>query len=309
VRVQIQTFHRPAGVQGDRQIQLCVPLVSLKGESYRMRGRELGRVPPPTTTEHEHDDARVRTQPPKLGHGSAAADSHRPSTPGQPTARPGSRPGTRRCRPRRGPWPLGQACGSWPGTGKAPKNSRGGPPPGTLASRPNWRRSGASRRRARDTRPAGRRCRITSPQNFAALPVKRPRRRLPPADLAEQCDAECVVVGAGGQHGHGDDQAEDIDRQPALTARYLPGRGSGHVHRGVNALGVDHDQARSLRLPGLLAGLPAEQVVDLHVVPPSEPVRRRPVTRRNHQEQTSHAEHEVVPAPVPSPSPVGPPIG
>ncbi|PBC66313.1 hypothetical protein BX265_7749 [Streptomyces sp. TLI_235] len=45
VRVQIQTFHRPAGVQGDRQIQLCVPLVSLKGESYRMRGRELGRVP------------------------------------------------------------------------------------------------------------------------------------------------------------------------------------------------------------------------------------------------------------------------
>ena len=34
--------------QYDRQLQLCVPLVSLKGDSYRLRNRDLGRVPAPS---------------------------------------------------------------------------------------------------------------------------------------------------------------------------------------------------------------------------------------------------------------------
>lgn len=84
-------------------------------------------------------------------------------------------------------------------------------------------------------------------------------------DLAEQRDAERVVVGAGGRHGDGDDQAEDVDRQPALASvhllgRVLPGRGRRDVHRGVDALRVDHDQARILRPPGLLPDLSAQQV-------------------------------------------------
>ncbi|MGW5512628.1 hypothetical protein ACWEV9_33375 [Streptomyces albogriseolus] len=83
-------------------------------------------------------------------------------------------------------------------------------------------------------------------------------------------DAERVVVGACGQHGHGDDQAEDIDRQSALATRHLlgrilPGRGRGQVHRRVDALGVHHYQTRVLRPPGLFAYLPTQQVIDLHV--------------------------------------------
>jgi hypothetical protein len=32
-------------------LQLCVPLVTLKGDSYRLRDRDLGRVPAAGTTE------------------------------------------------------------------------------------------------------------------------------------------------------------------------------------------------------------------------------------------------------------------
>lgn len=88
-------------------------------------------------------------------------------------------------------------------------------------------------------------------------------------DLAE-CDAERVVVGASSQHGRGDDQAEDVDRQFALATRHLlgrvpPGRGRRDVDRRVDGLRVDHDQARVLRPPGLLPNLPAQQAVDLRV--------------------------------------------
>jgi hypothetical protein len=33
------------------QLQLCVPLVALKGDSYRLKDRDLGRVPTAATTE------------------------------------------------------------------------------------------------------------------------------------------------------------------------------------------------------------------------------------------------------------------
>jgi hypothetical protein len=37
------------GVKGDTEDQLCVPAVNLKGDSYRLRNRDLGRVPAATT--------------------------------------------------------------------------------------------------------------------------------------------------------------------------------------------------------------------------------------------------------------------
>jgi len=37
--------------QNHRQLQLCVPLVMLKGDSYRLKDRDLGRTPTATTTE------------------------------------------------------------------------------------------------------------------------------------------------------------------------------------------------------------------------------------------------------------------
>ena len=37
--------------QNDGQLQLCVPLVALKGDSYRIKDRDLGRVPGSTTEE------------------------------------------------------------------------------------------------------------------------------------------------------------------------------------------------------------------------------------------------------------------
>jgi len=39
------------GAEHDGQLQLCVPLVSLKGDSYRLKDRDLGRAPARTTTE------------------------------------------------------------------------------------------------------------------------------------------------------------------------------------------------------------------------------------------------------------------
>jgi hypothetical protein len=46
VRMQIQPLHRPKPSQRDGQLKLCVPPVSLKGDSYRLRNRgDLGRIP------------------------------------------------------------------------------------------------------------------------------------------------------------------------------------------------------------------------------------------------------------------------
>jgi len=45
VRVQIQLRNDHRRRQRDRQLQLCVPLVALKGDSYRLKDRDLGRVP------------------------------------------------------------------------------------------------------------------------------------------------------------------------------------------------------------------------------------------------------------------------
>ena len=45
VRMQVQLRHRPQTSQRDGQLKLCVPPMSLKGDSYRLRNRDLGRVP------------------------------------------------------------------------------------------------------------------------------------------------------------------------------------------------------------------------------------------------------------------------
>ncbi len=45
VRMQIQSRHRPKLSQRDAQRKLCVPPMTLKGDSYRLRNRDLGRVP------------------------------------------------------------------------------------------------------------------------------------------------------------------------------------------------------------------------------------------------------------------------
>jgi hypothetical protein len=51
VRVQIQPGNRLRRRHRDRQLQLCVPLVALKGDSYRLKDRDLGRVPTTATDE------------------------------------------------------------------------------------------------------------------------------------------------------------------------------------------------------------------------------------------------------------------
>jgi hypothetical protein len=51
IRVDIQTRNRLLRRQRDGQLQLCVPLVALKGDSYRLKDRDLGRVPAAATTE------------------------------------------------------------------------------------------------------------------------------------------------------------------------------------------------------------------------------------------------------------------
>jgi hypothetical protein len=47
--VQIQPRNRLGRSHRDRQLQLCVPLVTLKGDNYRLKDRDLGRVPTAAT--------------------------------------------------------------------------------------------------------------------------------------------------------------------------------------------------------------------------------------------------------------------
>ena len=49
--MQIQPRNRFRRGQHHGQLQLCVPLVTLKGDSYRLKDRDLGRTPAATTTE------------------------------------------------------------------------------------------------------------------------------------------------------------------------------------------------------------------------------------------------------------------
>jgi hypothetical protein len=49
IRMDIQARHRLTRRQHDRQLQLCVPLVNLKGDSYRLKNRDLGRIPAQAT--------------------------------------------------------------------------------------------------------------------------------------------------------------------------------------------------------------------------------------------------------------------
>ena len=49
--MHIQPRNRFRRSQHHRQLQFCVPLVALKGDSYRIKDRDLGRVPGSTTEE------------------------------------------------------------------------------------------------------------------------------------------------------------------------------------------------------------------------------------------------------------------
>ena len=51
IRMQIQLWDGLSRSEHDGQLQLCVPLVILKGDSYRIKDRDLGRVPGSTTEE------------------------------------------------------------------------------------------------------------------------------------------------------------------------------------------------------------------------------------------------------------------
>ena len=51
IRMHIQPGDGLRRSQHDRQLQLCVPLVTLKGDSYRLKDRDLGRTPAATTEE------------------------------------------------------------------------------------------------------------------------------------------------------------------------------------------------------------------------------------------------------------------
>jgi hypothetical protein len=51
VRMQIQTVDRAEPGQRDGQPELCVPPMALNGDSYRLKDRDLGRVPAATTDE------------------------------------------------------------------------------------------------------------------------------------------------------------------------------------------------------------------------------------------------------------------
>jgi hypothetical protein len=50
-RMQIQLRNLFFRRQHGSQLQLCVPLVALKGDSYRLKDRDLGRVPAAATEE------------------------------------------------------------------------------------------------------------------------------------------------------------------------------------------------------------------------------------------------------------------
>jgi hypothetical protein len=45
IRMYIQPGDGLRRSQNDGQLQLCVPSVALKGDSYRIKDRDLGRVP------------------------------------------------------------------------------------------------------------------------------------------------------------------------------------------------------------------------------------------------------------------------
>ena len=50
-RMHIQPRNRFCRSQHHRQLQFCVPLVTLKGDSNRIKDRDLGRVPGSSTEE------------------------------------------------------------------------------------------------------------------------------------------------------------------------------------------------------------------------------------------------------------------
>jgi hypothetical protein len=50
-RMQIQPRTRGVASHHSAEDQLCVPLVALKGDSYRLKDRDLGRVPAAATEE------------------------------------------------------------------------------------------------------------------------------------------------------------------------------------------------------------------------------------------------------------------
>ena len=49
--MQIQPRHFVPRRQDGAQLQLCVPQVPLKGDSYRLKDRDLGRVPAAAATD------------------------------------------------------------------------------------------------------------------------------------------------------------------------------------------------------------------------------------------------------------------
>jgi hypothetical protein len=51
IRMHIQPRNSHCRRQRHRQLQLCVPLVTLKGDSYRLKNRDLGRIPATTAGE------------------------------------------------------------------------------------------------------------------------------------------------------------------------------------------------------------------------------------------------------------------
>ena len=68
-------------------------------------------------------------------------------------------------------------------------------------------------------------------------------------DPVQQGDAGGVVVRGGGQHDDRDDQAQHVHGQASLAARHLlrgipARRRGGHPGGRVDALGVQHHQAR-----------------------------------------------------------------
>lgn len=86
-------------------------------------------------------------------------------------------------------------------------------------------------------------------------------------DLVRQHDARGVVVRARGEDDDRDHQTENINCQAAPAAwdfscRVPAGGAGGHPDGRVQALGVEHHQARVSLVPPALANLPAQQVVD-----------------------------------------------
>ena len=51
LRIGIEAHDGRLGSQRDVHEQLCVPPMGLKGDSYRLQDRDLGRVPTPATDE------------------------------------------------------------------------------------------------------------------------------------------------------------------------------------------------------------------------------------------------------------------